>query len=174
MAQGTAGAVMAHLALGSNLGDPEAHLSSALRAIGLISGTTVVQKSSLYRSPAWGTASAQPDYLNAVVAVMTNLTPNELWNATCRIEQAQGRARDGERNAARTLDIDLLLYGDLALHDEKLTLPHPRMHERAFVLRPLLEIAPHIAIPGQVDAAILLKRLENQVATRWKDSSAWS
>jgi len=174
MAQGTAGAVIAYLALGSNLGDPETHLSNALRAIGLIPGTTVVQKSSLYRSPAWGTSSAQPDYLNAVVAVMTILTPNELWKATCRIEQAQGRTRDGERNAARTLDIDLLLYGDLTLHDEKLTLPHPRMHERTFVLQPLLEIIPHIAVPGRGDAAMLLERLENQVATRWKDASAWS
>ena len=174
MAQGGSGAATAYLALGSNLGDPEKYLVNALRSIALIPGTLVIRKSSLYRSPAWDAASAQPDYLNAVIAVTTNLAPSDLWNATCRIEQAQGRTRNGERNAARTLDIDLLLYDQLAMHDDQLTLPHPRMHLRAFVLRPLLQIAPDIVIPGHGPAVAQLRRLTNQVATRWDGASEWN
>ncbi len=166
--------VVAYLALGSNLGDPAAQLASAARSIERIPHTSLLKRSSLYRSPAWGASDPQPDYVNAVVAVATTLTPIELWQATCRIEQAQGRSRSSERNAARTLDIDLLLYGDLILQSEQLTLPHPRMHDRAFVLIPLLEIAPDAVIPQQGSAASKLQQLSDQTVTRWSGKTEWN
>ncbi len=172
MPQGAAAkSSIAYLALGSNLGDPVAQLANAVRGISQIPGTRLLKQSSLYRSPAWGATSAQPDYVNAVVAVETALTPVELWRATCRIEQAQGRERKGERNAARTLDIDLLLYDDMIMQNEHLTLPHPRMHERAFVLRPLLDVAPSLSIPGHGRAAALLDQLSDHETTLWHGES---
>ena len=174
MAQGDSGAALAYLALGSNLGNPVQQLSAAIASIKRIARTVLVRQSSLYRSPAWGSPQGQPDYLNAVVAVRSTLTPSELWQATCSIEQAQGRVRTDERNAARTLDIDLLLYDNVIAHGLPLTLPHPRMHERAFVLLPLVEIAHDIVIQGQGPAAALLNALPDQAKQSCIKVSPWN
>lgn len=174
MGQVDTGAAVAYLALGSNLGNPTAQLGAALHGIKSIAQTELLRQSSLYRSPAWGSVEAQPDYVNAVVAVRTTLSPLDLWLATCRVEQAQGRVRTDERNAARTLDIDLLLYDNLVMHDQQLTLPHPRMHERAFVLLPLVEIAHDIVIPGHGSAAALVQALPPKTRALCRKVLAWN
>lgn len=163
----------AYLALGSNLGDPVAQLSRALQAIAAFPHTALHRASSLYQSPAWQPVSPQPDYLNAVVQVATALTPHELWQHTSALELMQGRQR-GERNAARTLDIDVLLYDDVVLVTNDLILPHPRMHERAFVLMPLVEIAPHTEITGRGPAASLLSRISTDQMTKIGNNAVWN
>ncbi len=151
--------VTAFLALGSNLGHREAHLADSLHAIAAIPLTEITGKSSLYQSRAWGAPDPQPDYLNAVVSVSTALSPDDLHQFTAAIETKQGRQRNGEKNAARTLDIDVLLYAGIVMHTNALTIPHPRMHERAFVLLPLLEIAPDLVIPGNGSVRQLFDQL---------------
>ncbi|PZP29391.1 MAG: 2-amino-4-hydroxy-6-hydroxymethyldihydropteridine diphosphokinase [Roseateles depolymerans] len=132
----------AYIGLGANLGDDlAATLRQALAALAALPQTRVVAVSSAWRS---APVDAQgPDFLNAVAALDTALQPLVLLDALQSIESAQGRERP-YRNAPRTLDLDLLLYGQLVLDSERLTLPHPRLGERAFVLRPLLEIAPEL------------------------------
>jgi 2-amino-4-hydroxy-6-hydroxymethyldihydropteridine diphosphokinase len=164
---------LAYLALGSNLGDRVGHLESARDAIAAIPGCSLERFSSLYETAAWGSDSPQPDYLNAVMRVATTLTAHELWRQTAAIEQLHGRSRSDDRNAARTLDIDLLLFDDMILHTADLVVPHPRMHLRKFVLLPLLEIAPDIEIPGLGAAARLLTLLSDQQAHKRGDNSAW-
>ena len=130
--------VPAWIGLGANLGDARAALRGAMAAIAQLPHTQVQAVSSLYRSaPVDATG---PDYLNAVAQVATALAPLELLHALQAIERAAGRERP-YRNAPRTLDLDVLLYGDQQLDSVELTVPHPRMHERAFVLQPLAEIA---------------------------------
>jgi 2-amino-4-hydroxy-6-hydroxymethyldihydropteridine diphosphokinase len=165
---------LAFVALGSNLGDRKAHLMAAREAISALHDTSVVQSSSLYETPAWGASAPQPDYVNAVIAVATSLTPLELWHRTAAIEQAQGRPRTREQNAARTLDIDLLLVAGIVMNTANLVLPHPRMHLRKFVLQPLLEIAPHIKIPGLGSAADLLPKIEGNDARKVSQNSLWN
>lgn len=140
----------AFIALGSNLADPIWQINNALVAMGNIPDTQVVKCSSLYRTvpidcPQDG--SEVPDFINAVVEVKTALTPLALLDALLAIEHTAGRERP-YRNAPRVLDCDLLLYEGTILNTEKLTLPHPRMHERGFVLLPLFEIAPQLSIPN--------------------------
>lgn len=137
----------AWVGLGANLGDARAALCDAVRALAALPGTGVQGLSSLYRSAP--VDAGGPDYLNAVAQLQTTLTPLDLLHALQAIEQAAGRERP-YRNAPRTLDLDLLLYGDERLESAELTVPHPRMHERAFVLLPLAELAPQ-----RVDAAAL-------------------
>ena len=139
--------VLAYVGLGANLGDAAATLNAALLALGALPGTHVCQASAFYRT---APVDAQgPDYLNAVVALATTLAPDDLLAQLQRIETAQGRERS-YRNAPRTLDLDLLLYGEVRLASPALTIPHPRMHERAFVLVPLAEVAPPgTGIPGR-------------------------
>lgn len=149
----------AYLALGSNLLQPQQQVLRTILALQQIPGIVMVAVSSLYQSAAWGAVSAQPDYINAVAAIDTTLDPESLLSATMRIEQDHGRVRGHERNAARTIDIDILLYDNLAIDSARLTLPHPRMHERAFVLRPLAEIAPGAEVPGHGKAADLLQAM---------------
>ena len=133
----------AYIGLGANLGvDLRASLTSAAQALAALPDTRLLALSSAWRSEPVNASG--PDYLNAVAALDTALAPNELLDALQAIEQAHGRERP-YRNAPRTLDLDLLLYGDLTLATARLTLPHPRLGERAFVLRPLLEIAPELA-----------------------------
>lgn len=139
--------VRVFVALGANLGDPQSALRRALAELELLPQTTLVRSSSLYRSAP--VDSSGPDYLNAVAELRTALGPYELLKALQRIEQAAGRERP-YRNAPRTLDLDLLLYGELRQDDPVLTLPHPRMYERAFVLLPLAEIAPGLVTPAQL------------------------
>ena len=131
--------ITAYIALGSNLGNPQRQLSLAYAAIAQLPGSHIQAASSLYGSAAIGPGT-QPDYLNAVVCLRTALGPNELLENLQQIELAQGRVRE-EHWAARTLDLDILLYDDRQLDSPSLTIPHPRMTQRNFVLYPLLEIA---------------------------------
>ncbi|MBN9628066.1 MAG: 2-amino-4-hydroxy-6-hydroxymethyldihydropteridine diphosphokinase [Acidovorax sp. SCN 65-28] len=129
----------AYIGLGANLGDAPAALRAAIQALAALPGTQLLQCSALYRSaPVDATG---PDFYNAVAALRTSLPPHELLVALQSIEAAAGRERP-YRNAPRTLDLDILLFDGLAIDTPKLTVPHPRMHERAFVLLPLAEIAP--------------------------------
>jgi 2-amino-4-hydroxy-6-hydroxymethyldihydropteridine diphosphokinase len=164
----------AFVALGANLGNPVEQLTQARRAIATMPGTSGLRASSLYRSAALGASEPQPDYVNAVVQFESSLDALSLWRALAQIERALGRVRFGERNAARTIDIDFLLFDELVLNSPELILPHPRMHERAFVLAPLVELAPAIAIPGKGSATALGSKLTAQNCERVAESGAWS
>lgn len=152
-------AVRAYVGIGANLGDPAAQVRDALAALAALPGSALAAASSLYRTAP--VDAAGPDYLNAVAALDTTLAPHDLLGALQAIEAAAGRARP-YRNAPRTLDLDLLLYGAVRSDDPRLTLPHPRMHARAFVLAPLAEIAPEAEIPGHGRAAEALARIRGQ------------
>jgi 2-amino-4-hydroxy-6-hydroxymethyldihydropteridine diphosphokinase len=147
----------AYVALGANLGNAAAALAEALKAIDGLPMTQVCKTSSVYKSAALDAASGTelaapgPDYLNAVIAIETGLTAPELLKHLQQIEHAAGRQRP-YRNAPRTLDLDLLLYGSASIHSPELTLPHPRMWQRAFVLLPLHEVAPALVTPEQLQA----------------------
>ncbi len=136
----------AFIALGSNLDDPVAQVSAAMVALDSLPQTRVLKCSSLYRSAPIGYLD-QPDFINAVAQVETGLSPRTLLDALLALELECGRTR-AFQNAPRTLDLDVLLYDDLVHHEHGLTVPHPQMHRRAFVLQPLLEIAPDCIIPG--------------------------
>ena len=148
----------AFVALGSNLADPAAQVNAGFAALGALFATRVTARSSLYRSAPVGYA-AQPDFINAVAALETTLAPRALLEELLAIERSHGRVREFP-NAPRTLDLDVLLYGDLQLHEHGLTIPHPRMHERAFVLLPLAEIAPRCVIPGRGTVSELLRAID--------------
>lgn len=148
----------AYVGLGSNLDEPVVQVRRALVALEALPQTRLVARSSLYRSPPMGPPD-QPDYVNAVAALLTALPAAELLAALQAIEAAQGRRRDGPRWGPRTLDLDLLLYGDLALNSETLVLPHPGLAERPFVLVPLLEVAPGLRVPGGSPVAQLATRV---------------
>ena len=142
---------LAFIALGANLADPAHQIRAALESLSRLPDSRLLRASSLYRTAPVGVAG-QPDFINAVALVETTLAPRDLLAALFAIEAEFGRRRD-YRNAPRTLDLDLLLYDDLVLDGAELQLPHPRMHLRAFVLAPLLEIAPASIIPGRGTAA---------------------
>lgn len=137
----------AYIALGANLGDPAAAIRLAFEVLADLDGVELLTTSSLYRTAPIGLAD-QPDFINAVAAVATDLDPQSLLALLLGIETAQGRIRH-EKNGPRVLDLDLLLYDHLTLALPELTLPHPRLHLRAFVLHPLAEIAPDLPIPGR-------------------------
>ncbi|RZJ26555.1 MAG: 2-amino-4-hydroxy-6-hydroxymethyldihydropteridine diphosphokinase [Haliea sp.] len=141
--------VTACIALGANLGDARRTVEAAMDDIGGLPGTQLHARSSLYRSAP--VDSSGPEYINAVVLVQTRLAPGELLAALQALEAAAGRERPW-RNAPRTLDLDILLYGDERIDSQTLTVPHPRMFERAFVLVPLAEIAPEKVTPAQLAA----------------------
>lgn len=147
-----------YIGLGANLGDAQQTLHQALASIASLPHTRLLKTSSLY-----GTAPVQadgPDYVNAVARISTALSAHELLTQLQTIEQQHGRTRPYQ-NAPRTLDLDILLYGDDTLHDSRLTLPHPRMHERAFVLVPLAELDPGLVLAqGSLDA--LIARCQDQ------------
>jgi 2-amino-4-hydroxy-6-hydroxymethyldihydropteridine diphosphokinase len=149
----------AFVALGSNLNNPIEQVKQAFIALNHLPKTHVIKKSSLYQTAPIGYASSQisdiPDFINAVVAIETELTPLELLTALLDIENTAGRERP-YINAPRVLDCDLLLYADITLASDKLTLPHPRMHTRGFVLLPLFEIAPQLSIPNHGKIATLI------------------
>lgn len=153
----------AYIALGANLGNPVATINDAIDALVCLRGSVFVAVSSLYRTAPVG-LKRQPDFINAVVAVKTRLEPRQLLDELFAIEARFGRVREpgSVRNAPRTLDLDLLLHGDAVVHDAGLTLPHPRMHERAFVLAPLAEIDPELLVPGHGSIAELLARCADQ------------
>ena len=145
---------LAFVALGANLADPAVQVRAALEALTQLPESRLLRASSLYRTTPIG-IHGQPDFINAVAALETRLTPHALLNALFVIEAQFGRRRD-YHHAPRTLDLDLLLYDSEALDTPSLQLPHPRMHLRAFVLAPLLEIAPECKIPGRGNASAWL------------------
>ena len=149
----------AFIALGSNLGDARAQVLSAFDALASLPGTQLLARSHLYLTPPWGVLD-QPPFVNAVALVDTTLAPRELLNALLAIERAAGRVRDGERWGPRTLDLDILHMDAVAMADERLSLPHPRIHERAFVLLPLHDLAPVLDLPGQGRVMDLLAALD--------------
>jgi 2-amino-4-hydroxy-6-hydroxymethyldihydropteridine diphosphokinase len=138
--------VTAYIGLGSNLDDPESQVRRACAELAQIADSRLVAVSPLYRSEPLG-PPGQPDYINAVARLATTLSPERLLDALQAIEQAHGRVRK-ERWGARTLDLDVLLYGEQVIDSARLTVPHPHMSGRAFVLYPLADIAPELVVPG--------------------------
>lgn len=148
--------VRAYVGLGGNEGDVETTLTEALWALDALPQTSIRQQSAFYRAPAWGRTD-QPDFLNAVVELQTRMTARVLLGALLEIEQRFGRVRsEAGRWGPRVLDLDLLLYGDEVMDEPGLSLPHPHLHERAFVLVPLAEIAPRLVVPGRGEVSALL------------------
>ena len=155
--------VFAYIGLGANLGDRAAALVAAVQALAQLPATRLVQVSSLYASAPIDAGG--PDYLNAAAQFVTKLAPLALLDALQAIEQAAGRERP-YRNAPRTLDLDLLLYADQFIRNERLTVPHPRISERAFVLLPLAEIASEQVTPAQL-LAIQDQRITKIAGPEW-------
>jgi 2-amino-4-hydroxy-6-hydroxymethyldihydropteridine diphosphokinase len=156
--------VAAFVGLGANIQEPMAQLKQALVELTTIPETRMTARSSFYRTAPVGYLE-QPDFINAVAKLETSLAPRVLLDALHSIENRHGRRRT-IRNAPRTLDLDLLLYAEQVLDEEGLTLPHPRMHERAFVLAPLAEIAPEVLVPGRGRALELLARVDRSGVER--------
>src|SRR5882724_2570886 len=138
---------IAYIALGSNLGDRERHLDAGLAALRALPGVRDVVVSRIYETDPVGAGEQRP-YLNAVARVRTRLAPRVLLDRLFAIERSEGRERSGERNAPRTLDLDLLLYGESEIAEPGLVVPHPRIAERPFVLEPLCDLAPDLVVPG--------------------------
>jgi len=138
----------AWIGLGGNENDPSRQLAEACAELDRLPGSRLVMRSRFYRTPPWGPVP-QPDYVNAAARVDTGLGPGELLRRLQGIERAHGRRRGGERWGPRPLDLDILLYDAAEMETPDLTLPHPRMAERAFVLVPLAEIAPDLPVPGR-------------------------
>jgi 2-amino-4-hydroxy-6-hydroxymethyldihydropteridine diphosphokinase len=136
-----------YLSLGGNLGDPAKSMAAALRLLDGDDKTRVTAVSSLYRTPPWGKLD-QPDFLNAAAAIETQLSPRSLLELCLDVERRLKRVRE-ERWGPRLIDIDILVFGDRVIHETGLEVPHPRMLERAFVLAPLAEIAPDLAVGGR-------------------------
>ena len=154
----------AFVALGSNLQQPRQQVAQALEALARLPDTRLIAHSSLYRSAPVGYDN-QPDFINAVAALETGLPPLQLLHELLALESTHGRKRPFP-NAPRILDLDLLLYDDMVMNSAELTLPHPRMHERGFVLLPLAEIAPELLIPGHGRVVQLAEACMNQGVAR--------
>lgn len=155
--------MIAYIGIGANLGDALANVDDALARLGALPSTRLLASSPRYRTAPID--SSGDDYINAVARIDTALGPHELLDALQSIEQAHGRERP-YRNAPRTLDLDVLLYGDQLIDTPNLQVPHPRMLERAFVLVPLLEIAPDVAVPGAGPAQQFAAAVAGQQITR--------
>ncbi len=155
--------------LGGNLADPRAQVLQAMRDLAALPQVRALKRSALYRSAPVGYLD-QPDFINAVVQFNVSLPPRAVLDMLLALEQKYGRTREFP-NAPRTLDLDVLLYGDLHHHEHGLTIPHPQMHLRAFVLQPLLEIAPDCFIPGIGTAAQALLRCGEQRLERIEDAA---
>lgn len=147
-----------YLGLGSNVGDPAAHLRAALELLSG-EGVEIDAVSSTYVTEPVGEVLDQPDFLNAAVRIRTDLEPEELLDACKRVEAARGRSFDAPRHSPRPLDVDLLLLGDIELATDRLTLPHPQVTSRRFVLVPLLELDPGLALPDGTELAATLTAL---------------
>ncbi|MET0168828.1 MAG: 2-amino-4-hydroxy-6-hydroxymethyldihydropteridine diphosphokinase [Aliihoeflea sp.] len=160
----------AYLGLGGNLGDPKAAMAAALRILDAQPDIAVFRVSSLYRTPPWG-VTAQPDFLNAVAQVETTLSPRQLLEACLDAERQLKRVRD-ERWGPRAIDLDILIFGDIHIDEEGLSVPHPRIGERAFVLVPLLEIAPELTIDGQ-PLSHMLRTLDASGIKQLNNGSDW-
>jgi 2-amino-4-hydroxy-6-hydroxymethyldihydropteridine diphosphokinase len=157
---------LAYIALGSNLASPLDQVNAAITALGEIPQSRIVAVSSLYRTPPLGPPD-QPDYLNAAVALETALEPEMLLDHTQRIELQQGRVRKAERWGPRTLDLDIMLFGDLTLNTERLTVPHYDMKNRGFMLWPLFEIAPDLHFPDGTSLQEILASLNAPKPDAW-------
>lgn len=155
------------MGLGSNQDGPARQVRTALTELDELPGCRVLRSSRLYRTPPWGPQD-QPDYANAVAVLDTGLLPHELLMALQALERAHGRVR-GERWGPRTLDLDLLLYDDLTMTTADLILPHPRLHERAFVLVPLVELAPRLEVPGRERVNDLLQGVDASGIAPWNE-----
>lgn len=149
---------LAYVALGSNLNDPRRQVLDAIQALDELPGTRLLQHSALYSTTPWGVLE-QPFFINAAAELDTSLAPHALLDALLTIERRAGRVR-AERNGPRTLDLDLLHVVGVQSDDPQLTLPHPRIAERAFVLLPLRDIAPTLRLSGQATVTELLGRLD--------------
>ena len=161
-------AVSAYIGLGSNLAQPAAQVRQAQELLGTLPDTRVARCSSLYRTRPIGDVS-QPDFINAACALETVLAPDALLGALLALEARQGRVRTPDNvGGPRVLDLDLLLYGDACLECPDLTVPHPRLHERAFVLYPLAEIAPDLIIPGRGAVSALRTACGDQGVALWE------
>ncbi|EEB1954691.1 2-amino-4-hydroxy-6-hydroxymethyldihydropteridine diphosphokinase [Salmonella enterica] len=157
---------IAYIALGSNLASPLEQVNAALKAVADIPDSRIVAVSSFYRTPPLGPQD-QPDYLNAAVALDTALAPEELLNYTQRIERQQGRERKAERWGPRTLDIDIMLFGDKIINTERLTVPHYDMKNRGFMLWPLFEVAPELIFPDGLTLRQQLTLLAVEKPASW-------
>ena len=155
---------VAYIALGANLGDPAATVNAAFAALAELPQSTLTVRSALYRTAPVGILD-QPEFVNAAARITTQLTQEALLDQLLAIEQRFGRIR-AERNGPRTLDLDILLYDDLVIDTPRLTLPHPRLHLRAFVLYPLADLAPDLALPGRGSLAAWLPAVANQGIVR--------
>jgi len=144
----------AYVGLGANLGDREAAVRRAAELLG------AVRLSTLIETEPWGYTD-QPRFVNAVAELETDEPPRELLERLLRVERELGRTRDGPRYGPRTIDLDLLVYGDEQLEEPGLVVPHPRLHDRSFVLEPLAELAPELVVPGQGPVKALLSRLQS-------------
>jgi len=146
---------LAYIAIGSNLASPLEQVNAAITALGEIPHSQIVARSAFYRTPPLGPQD-QPDYLNAAVALETTLDAEALLDHTQHIELAQGRVRKAERWGPRTLDLDIMLFGDEVINTPRLTVPHYDMHNRGFMLWPLFEIAPEVLFPDGTPLACVL------------------
>lgn len=155
-----------YIALGSNLANPLHQVQSALNALAELPQTKLIATSSLYRTPPLGPQD-QPDYLNAVVALDTDLSAENLLDHTQKIELEHGRVRKDERWGPRTLDLDILLFGDEIINTERLTVPHYDMKNRQFMLYPLAEIAPELRFPSGESLQSVMTQLGAEPLTRW-------
>ncbi|TAN05431.1 MAG: 2-amino-4-hydroxy-6-hydroxymethyldihydropteridine diphosphokinase [Rhodanobacteraceae bacterium] len=152
--------VGAYVALGSNLDDPRRQVEHGFEALAGLPRTALRARSRLYRTPPWGVVD-QPDFINAVALVETSLSPRALLEALLAIEARAGRVR-GQPNGPRVLDLDLLLHGNAVLDEPGLVIPHPRLHQRAFVLVPLADLVPGLEVPGRGRVADLLERVDTK------------
>ena len=155
--------MIAYIGIGANLGDASANVDDALARLARLEGCALLAASSKYRTAPIDSSGA--DYINAVACIDTTLDAPALLDELHGIELAHGRERP-YRNAPRTLDLDILLYGDLTIDLPSLHVPHPRMLQRAFVLLPLLEIAPHIEVPGHGPASAFVSGVAGQAIAR--------
>ncbi|WP_411705744.1 2-amino-4-hydroxy-6-hydroxymethyldihydropteridine diphosphokinase [Edaphovirga cremea] len=158
--------IRVYLALGSNLAQPEAQINAALDALAHIPQTHLILCSPFYRSKPMGPQN-QPDYLNAVAALGTHLPAEQLLDHTQTIERNQGRVRKGERWGPRTLDLDMLLYGDAIINTQRLTVPHYGLKQREFMLYPLADIAPDLVLPDGESLASILHHTPLNGLSRW-------
>lgn len=155
-----------YIAIGSNLASPLEQVNAALAALAEIPDSQIVAVSPFYRTPPLGPQD-QPDYLNAAVALDTDLAPETLLDHTQRIELQQGRERKAHRWGPRTLDLDIMLFGDRQIATPRLTVPHYDMKNRAFMLLPLVHIAPDVCFPDGVKVANILANLDPSGISRW-------
>lgn len=156
----------AYIGFGSNLGDSLSILETVKNEINAVKGITLKRTSPAYRTKPIDVPDSQDDYINAVFEVETSRDPEDILSELAEIENRHGRVRGKVRNSARTLDLDLLLVGNYSVQSKSLTLPHPRIHQRAFVLFPMYDLSPDLLVPGQGRVQALLEDVRDQEIER--------